>query len=193
MGFLDGLLGRRRPAKPNLDALFSVPNAAITLQVASDLLPTGKGAVAFRPVEGRAFADIEADIRALLDADGGPPVEVVSDGFGYTWIVVSTDPPDVGAVVTDVHAVNATLADHGFGPQLLCSLIPFRGPDGHTVALVYLFKRGTFYPFAPREGEQRDSITELQIRDLLQGELPWDADTSRWFALWGAPGLDEGS
>ena len=41
MGFLDGLLGRRKPVKPNLDALFSVPNAAITLQVSSDLLPTG--------------------------------------------------------------------------------------------------------------------------------------------------------
>lgn len=189
MGFLDGLLGRRKPARPNLDALFAVPTAAVTLQVSLDFLPTGQGAVAFRAAEGRAFADIEAEVRELLDADGGPPVKVVSDHFGYTWIVVTTEPPDVSAVVTDLHAVNATLADHGFGPQLLCSIVPFRDPRGVTLALIYLYKRGTFYPFVPAAGEQRDSVTELQVRDLLRGELPWEADLARWFPVWDAPGL----
>jgi hypothetical protein len=189
MGFLDGVLGRRKPVRPNLDSLFAVPAAAITLQVSLDLLPTGRGAVAFRAAEGRAFADVEAEVRALLDADGGPPVEVHVDTYGYTWVVVITDPPDVGSVVTDIHAVNATLVDHGFGPQLLCSLIPFRGPSGVDLALVYLYKRGTFYPFAPKAGEQRDNVLELQVRDLVAGELPWESDLSRWFPVWGAPGL----
>ena len=109
MGFLDGLLGRKKPTRPNLDALFAIPAAAVTLQVSMDFLSTGQGAVAFRSVEGRAFADIEAEVRALLDADGGPPVKVVQAHYGYTWIVVTTDPPDVGSVVTDLHAVNACL------------------------------------------------------------------------------------
>ena len=148
MGFMDGLRGRRKPVRPNLDSLFAIPSAAITLQVSLDYLSTGEGAVAFRPAEGRAFADVEAEIRALLDADEGPPIRVVSDHFGYTWIVVTTDPPDVGAVVTDLHAVNVTLSDHGFGPQLLCSLVPFQDPRGTRMALIYLYKRGTFYPCA---------------------------------------------
>ncbi|MEY4169593.1 MAG: hypothetical protein RLZ94_666, partial [Actinomycetota bacterium] len=25
--------------------------------------------------------------------------------------------------------------------------------------------------------------------DLLQGELPWEMDLSRWFPVWDAPGL----
>ena len=29
MGFLDGLMGRRKPARPNLDALFAIPSAAV--------------------------------------------------------------------------------------------------------------------------------------------------------------------
>ena len=189
MGVLDGLFGRRKARGPNLDALFAVPTAAITLQVSLDLVPTGQGAVAFRAAEGRAFADIEAEVRALLDADGGPPIKVVQDHFGYTWLVVDTDPPDVSAVVTDLHAVNITLAEHGFGPQLLCTLVPFRDPAGRMVALVYLFKRGTFYPFAPEAEERRDSVTELRVRDLVQGELPWEADLSRWFPVWDAPGM----
>jgi hypothetical protein len=56
---------------------------------------------------------------------------------------------------------------------------------------VYLFKAGTFYPFAPLPGadQQRDNVLELQVRDLLQGELPMEKDLSRWFAVWDAPGL----
>lgn len=197
MGLFDAIRGRREPARPNLDALFALPSAAIALQVGLDLVPTGRGAVAFRAPEGRAFADVEDDVRRLLDADGGPPIEIVADQFGYTWLVVTTQPPDLPSAVTDVHAVNTALVDSGFGPQLLCSHASFHGPDDRTVALVYLYKRGTFYPFAPvptRDADpqaagQRDNVLELRVRDLLTGELPMETDLSRWFAIWGAPGF----
>jgi hypothetical protein len=191
MGFLDAVLGRRKPARPNLDSLFALPSAAITVQAALDFVPTGRAAVAFRSPEGRAFADVEAEVRALLDADGGPPVEVSEDGFGFDWVVIRTDPADLGAAVIDAHAVNTSLVEGGFGPQLLCSLVSFRGPQDEPLALVYLYKAGTFYPFAPKPGgeQQRDNVRELQVRDLLTGELPIEADLGRWFAVWDAPGL----
>lgn len=193
MGFLDSILGRSQPAKPNLDALFALPSAAISLQVSLDMQPTGRGSVAFRAPEGRAFADVEQDVRQLLDADGGPPIQTSADEFGFTWLVVATDPVDLSAAVTDVHAVNSSLVDAGFGPQLLCSLISFRDPAGQPFAMVYLFKRGTFYPFAPSgttpADQQRDNVLELRVRDLLAGELPIESDMTRWFPVWGAPGL----
>ncbi len=94
-------------------------------------------------------------------------------------------------MVTDLHAVNSSLVDAGFGPQLLCSLVSFRDPDDRALALVYLYKRGTFYPFAPEPGaaERRDNVMEMLVRDKVVRELPIEADTSRWFAVWGAPGL----
>jgi hypothetical protein len=191
VGFLDGVLGRRKRAPADLDTLFAVPAAALTLQAALDLVPTGRGAVAFRAPEGRAFADLAAEVRALLDADGGPPVRVEEDGFGYTWVVVTTQPPDVPGVVTDLHAVNVSLQDAGFGPQLLCSLLSFAGPDDRHLGLVYLYKQGTFYPFAPvaGDGQRRDNVFELQVRDALGADLPVEPDLARWFAVWGAPGL----
>ncbi len=189
MGFLDAVLGRKKAVRPDLDALFALPNAAISLQVSLDMLPTGRGSVAFRAPEGRAFADVEAEVRRLLDAGGGPPVELAADEFGFTWLVVQTDPVDLPTVVTDLHAVNTSLVDAGFGPQLLCSQVSFRDPDDRTLAMVYLYKRGTFYPFVPVADQQRDNVLELRVRDVLAHELPWEADLTRWFAIWGAPGL----
>ena len=104
---------------------------------------------------------------------------------------VDDDPDDVEGLVTDLHAVNTTLESHGFGPGLLCSLLPFTDGAGRTVGVLYLYKQGTFYPFAPspQGGKQRDTLLAIQLRDLLAGELPVEAERSRWLAVWGAPGL----
>ena len=69
MGFLDALLGRTKPVAPNLDALFALPGASMTLQAACDINPTGTGSVCFRAAEGKAFSDIEKDVRDLRQAE----------------------------------------------------------------------------------------------------------------------------
>ena len=192
MGFLDVIRGRKEPARPNLDALFALPSAVITLDIDLGLTPTGTGSVCFRAPEGKAFADLEAEVRELLDADGGPAVEASADEFGFDWFTIRTEPADISTAVTDIHAVNTSLVHAGFGPQLLCSLFPFADNEGNIGALIYLYKRGTFYPFVPKPNTQdksRNNILELQIRDKLVGELPMELDTTRWFALWDAPGI----
>ena len=192
MGFLDTLLGRTKPVQPNLDKLFSLPSAAITLEAAAGLVPTGAASVCFRAAEGKAFADIENEVRELLAMGAGadvPRVEVSTDSYGFTWLLIRRPADQVEALVTDVHAVNSSLADAGFGPQLLCSLVGFTSPAGARLAIVYLYKRGSFYPFAPRAGETRDSALELQVRGAIEGDLPIEPDLSRWFPVWGAPGL----
>ncbi len=189
MGWLDVLLGRSKPAKPDLDALFALPSAAVTLQAATGFEPTGVGSVCFRSAEGGAFATLEKDIRALLDADEGPAVEQSRDSYGYTWLVVRRPAEDVGGLVTDLHAVNSSLESAGFGPSLLCSMVTFAGSGGRRLAIVYLYKQGTFYPFAPTGGQRRDNPLELQVRGALAGELKIESDLGRWFPLWGAPGL----
>ena len=189
MGLLDSLFGRTKPVQPDLDQLFAVPDAALTLESAAGLHPTGLGSVCFRAAEGGAFSAMQADIQQLLDADGGPAVEKSTDSYGYTWLLCRHDPTEVSDLVTELHAVNSTLQDNGFGPQLLCSLIGFRDDAGRRLGLVYLYKRGTFYPFAPLDGAKRDTALELQVRSMLADDLKVEADLGRWFPVWGAPGL----
>lgn len=189
MSFWDSILGRRKPVQANLDALFGLPSAAITLQTSMDFTPTGLGSVCYREAEGAAFAQTQTDVVSLLDSGGGPKVERSTDEYGYTWIVSHQDPPDVAELVTNLHAVNTSLEAQGFGPGLLCSLVAFTDPTGRRLGLVYLYKQGTFYPFAPKDGQQRDNLLEIQVHDLLANELPVEPQLSRWMPVWGAPGL----
>ncbi|MGW4701963.1 PspA-associated protein PspAB [Streptomyces sp. NPDC004285] len=236
MGLLDSILGRSRPVRPDLDRLFGLPAAALTLQAGTGFVPAGAGSVCFAAVEGGAFARLKADVRDLLDVEvvagsdrgggegrgagaGAYPVTYTSDAYGYTWLTVRRPAEDLITLVNDLHAVNALLEEAGFGPNLLCSLTAFRAPeagartnaeteggpaegawadepgaDGHRardLALVYLYKRGTFYPFAPRadRAETRDNTLEVQVRGLLAGDLAMEPDMERWFPVWGAPGL----
>jgi len=193
VGFLDTLLGRTKPVQPKLDDLFALPSAAVTLEAGAGFTPTGSGSVCFRPVEGRSFADVQKDVTDLLDmsagADGALPVEVSKDDYGFTWVVASRMSSEIDALVTDLHAVNSALVDNGFGPQLLCTLVAFRDAEERRLALIYLFKRGTFYPFAPLAGEKRDNALELQVKGAIGPDLKWEQDLGRWFPVWGAPGL----
>jgi hypothetical protein len=192
VGLLDVLFGRSKPVRPDLDRLFALPSAAITLQAAAGLAPTGAGSVCFASIEGGAFTRIRQEVEALLGADserGGGTVEFSQDDYGYSWLLSRRAPDELPSLVNDLHAVNATLRDSGFGPQLLCSLVAFRASGRQPLALVYLYKRGTFYPFAPLPGQKRDNPLELQVRAALQDDLNIEPDLSRWFPLWGAPGL----
>ena len=189
MGIWSALSGRTKPKQANLDALFSLPAAAVTLQTAAGFQPTGVGSVCYRAAEGAAFAQAQNDVVELLDNDDDPDVERSTDSFGFTWLLARQSPDDLSALVTDLHTVNTSLEAQGFGPSLLCSLVAFEDAAGRRLGLVYLYKQGTFYPFSPQGPSQRDSLLEIQIRDLVKLDLPIEPDVSRWMPLWGAPGL----
>lgn len=137
MGLFDTLLGRTKPVRANLDALFNLPNAAITLQVSAGLVPTGRAGVCFKPPAGQPFAEMQAELEQLLatpDDPGpgagaagtpAPPTVVrhVGDKFGYRWIVVEAG--TVEDLVTRVHMVHSSLQDAGWSTQLLCSVFGF--------------------------------------------------------------------
>lgn len=189
MGFWSSILGKSKPAEANLDALFSVPQASLTLQAGGGFQPTGGGAVCYRASEGAAFGTAQSDVVELLDADAGPDVVRSEDSYGFTWLFCQQQPDDLSALVTDLHAINTSLQDNGFGTALLCSLVNFTDPAGKPLAIVYLYKQGTFYPFAPRGANKRDNGVELQVRGLIEDDVPLEKDLQRWLGVWGAPGL----
>ena len=129
MGLLDTILGRTKPVKPNLDALFALPSAAIDaggLDRAEADRQSARSASS-RP-KAAAFAGLREQIDELLKADNDKYDET-KDSFGFSWITRTGSPDDMSDLVTDLHAVNASLADAGFGPALLCTLVVFQRRD----------------------------------------------------------------
>jgi len=208
MGLLDTLLGRTKPVQSNLDALFALPSASITLQSAAGMSCSGHAGVCFKPPSGQGFEEMQAEVVKLLSMDGTGGLRKAEDSYGYHWLVV--EDPDIEALVTQIHLVNSSLSDAGWGPQLLCSVFGLAtlpttdppseadpGPTSITVGpgyvvpstafLVYLFKRGTFYPFVPTGTEKRDIEEELKLKSLVTDDLVVEADLDRWFPLWDLP------
>src|SRR6476660_1333417 len=109
MGLWDVLRGQTRLRPANLDALFALPSAAMTLEAALGLHATGVGSVCFRAAEGQASALTQQDAADLVGTDGGPATTSRVDEYGYTWLTIRTDPPDMSGLVTDLHAVNTSL------------------------------------------------------------------------------------
>ncbi len=189
MGLRDALFGRTKQVAPNLDNLFALPQAAITLQAELDLVSSGHAGLCFKAGSGEGTLTTDADIKELLNFDESTNTVTLSkDNLGFQWLLV-TD-PDLESLVTRIHAADSSMVDHGLGPRLLCAVfgfVPATPPGEGDLRLVYLMKQGTFYPFAPTGHEQRNNELELRVRSFLSTDLPMEADLSRWMALWDVP------
>ncbi|MBJ7329106.1 MAG: hypothetical protein JHC95_04355 [Solirubrobacteraceae bacterium] len=188
MGFLDGLLGRKKMVGPAPDRLFALTTAYVTLEIGHQITTTGKGAIVFQPIDNADFDGIAAEMEELVRGTGeetGTTITTTEDSFGYRWMVFSD--PDVEDLVVAVNTVNDGLQVGGYGERVLCAVFSFKDGRGRPLHLIYNVKRGKWYPFAPAGENQRDSQREMQIKAILDGELPVEPELERWFPLWGVP------
>ena len=187
MGLLDILRGQRAPKRADLDRLFAIGGAAMTLDAGLGFTPTGRAGVCFKPIEAGEFERLVRDVGELLaatSAEAGTTVSRHEDEYGFAWVVI--DDPDLEDLVTTTHVVSQSMEERGFSERLLCAVFGFTGEDG-PVDLVYAYKRGTFYPFAPRDGKRRDNALELRLQAALAAELPIEPELERWYPVWDAP------
>jgi len=187
MGFWDAMLGRTRVKPPRVDALFRLSPALVTLQTTFRADRTGYAGVCFRPREDAAFTGTEKEITDLLRInDFGTQFWLRQDPFGYTWVALYDR--DMEDLVTLVHMASSVLIDNGYGEQILCAAFEFEA-GRQTVYLIYNYKHGNFYPFAPvdQSGQTRDTALELRLKAQLKEELPVEPKLEEWYPLWGIP------
>ncbi len=188
MSWLDAVLGRTKPVKSNLDQLFGLSTAEITLNTQLDLTPTGFAAISFRPVSSGEFSRLQQEIEELLKAstrDAPLDWKTTTDSYGYQWVVVHSS--DFSNVVTTIHMISQELQESSFGEQLLASVFQFKSPSGQSVFWVYNYKRGAFYPFVPTGGENRDTALEMRLSGIMKRELKLEDDQAWWYPIWGIP------
>ena len=171
-----------READP--EDLFGMSTAYLTMEADLGFVPTGDEALCFADVDSTAFREARGQVEAVLElgeAETGTTADFIEDSHGYHWVVLhDTEFEDF---VTSVHFAADTLIEEGFGSRLLAALFAFER-DGTTAYWVYSFRRGSYYPFVPTSGRERDQKTEFKLESVLDGELSVEDDTAYWYPLW---------
>jgi len=179
------LFGKAKPVKPNLEYLLAVSKSFDVLRDELQLVSSGVAGICFKSLTTDGVVHTDEELVAMLKIN---PTALSTDELGFKWIVEGNTDPD--ALVTQLHKSASVLDENGIGSNMLCAVFAFKplNPPGQgTLRMVYLFKRGTYYPFSPTGEDTRDNEFELRVQSFLGGALPLEQDLSKWMPLWGLP------
>ncbi|HEX6970917.1 MAG TPA: hypothetical protein VF234_01710 [Limnochordia bacterium] len=193
MGLLDALFGRTRLAKSKPEGLFALVTAQVSLESELGWVSAQRAGLCVKPVTSGEYAAAEEELRELVAAaaaDFGSDLRVETDSFHFRWLVLHDR--ELEDLVNLIHIAGQTLAEKGYGDQLLSALFRFHRTrqEDSPGYWVYHYKRGRFYPFVPRPGpvaKARDNGAELRAAAVMRREMPIEPDQSRWFAVWDSP------
>lgn len=191
MGLFDSLrsaLGLRAEADATRAAdpedLFGMSTAYLTMEADLGFDSAGEAALCFSSVDSTDFAETLNDVEAILEAGGeetGTVFRRYADDHGYHWVVLEDDDPE--DLVTSIHFAADEFIEQGYGSRLLAAVFGFRKDDSRAY-WIYSFRRGKYYPFAPKRGHERDSNLEFKLETVLDGELGVEEDKQFWYPLW---------
>jgi hypothetical protein len=182
---------RHSPRSIGLDNMDCLTLAAQMIETELGFVSSGTGSICYRSTDDRTFPHAQNSARDVLTHYGADPksAEIRDDDFGFSWLIAQRPQPRHSPLVADLRTACKVFADNRLGAQLLCAMVVLEGPGRTQIALVYLFKRGTVYPFAPLAPQTRDNRLELVVKNLIEGRVPVEADQTRWFPIWDAPGM----
>lgn len=199
--FMDAILGTSKLPKAKSEKLFAISTASITLETSLGLKPSGSAGICFRPIDASAYESARKDIQELLEyssKETETEFRLEKDEFNFLWAIFKD--PDFEDLVANINLVRQTLEEQGFGEQILCAIFRFdsepelestenTGKAGRIkiVYWIYNFKQGTYYPFVPLSGKERDSPFEFRLRADMEREMPVEKNVEKWYPLWGIP------
>ena len=191
MSLRDILTGRHEVKGPAPDRLFAIATAYVSLSAEQGIVSTGRAAIVFQALQTADFQSALGETEELVGATGGESGTKVSsseDEFGYRWMVFENGGEEaVEDLAVGINAVSGSIEAAGHGERLLCAAFAFRDSQSRPLYLIYSYKRGTWYPFAPSGDKERATERELQMKAKIGAELPIEPELERWFPLWGIP------
>lgn len=164
------------------DPLFALASAGPDLE-AVGLTASPTAAFCYRPVDETTFDDAKAEAHQVVELfakEHDMTVAESVDSYGFAWLVARGGGLDDR--LTTLYGFAHTLSERGFDDALLALAVPISDQHGRAGQLVFNFKRGKFYPFAPL-AQGRDNAWELHLAALLKPHLPIEPELERWYPL----------
>ena len=192
MGLFDtirAVLGTSAEADATRDAdpedLFGMSTAYVTMEADLGYASVEAAALCFSGVDSTDFEATVGDVEAILGAgeeETGTAFDVREDSHGWEWVVLRDDDPE--DLVTSIHFAADEFIERGYGSRLLAAVFGFESDGGDRAYWIYSFRRGAYYPFAPRRGKERANDVEFKLQSVLDGELDLEDDESYWYPMW---------
>ena len=185
MGFRDRFFGRTAQRPPSTDNLAQIETAAPTFLSELDLLPSGQAGICLKPAPAPNGSGGDS-LEASIDIPAG--FQSAIDDLGFTWLIATNE--NFGELVQRVGALCEQVIQGESANRLLCvvfGFVPRVLPGEGAVRMVFLPRRGTWYPFAPTSGSDRNSELELRTKSLVRCSLQIESDFAHWQALWDLP------
>ncbi|MHB1980757.1 MAG: PspA-associated protein PspAB [Sulfobacillus sp.] len=181
------MFGRMRLKGTQSDPLFALASAGPDLEaVGLSVSPTAT--FCYRPIDEPTFDDAKSEARQVVEmfaAEHAMTISESADSYGFAWLITHGGALDDR--LTTLYSFSHTLSEHGFDDAPLALTVPISDSHGRAGHLVFNFKRGKFYPFAPL-AQGRDNAWEMHLAALLKPHLPMEAELERWYPLTDIPG-----
>lgn len=193
MGFFDALFGRTRPTPGKSDQLFELTTASLDIETTLFSTFSKRTALVLRSVDNAAYEAVSRDLSDVLKIGGKDlPVTAKShmDSMGFHWTVLEGD--QIDDVINALHLTADLVREAGYSDSLLAAMFGFDHSDperrhDYRWYLIYSYRRGLFYPFVPKGGQDRDYPREFRLAESLKNWLQVEKDPERWYALWNPP------
>ena len=190
MGLLGALFGRRKPSPVSwADSLGAMGAITQRLEQEFDTFTTGQAALIVQPDSSSPEGIVPQIESALSGHDSLMAVHrrVQPDNEGHAWVVVDSE--RLAGLADAVLRTAEALQERGLGERLLAAVFPFTWQERRLYWICHLTS-GRYTPFvamANNDERLRDYPVEVRMEAALQGELPTERDTSRWYPIWGMP------
>ncbi len=178
----------RREAQTDLIEELGVaePELASELGITS----ANRSAIVFKPLETQEYLFVIDAIEQKLSYDprgASAKLERRSDKFGYRWYMFKSG--NISDLIGSVTLVGEELAGAKLADQLLAAVFPFKSKDRRVVNLIFNYQNGGFYPFCPKdiENKERDTEYELELKPKLEDSIALDEKMANWYPMWDMP------
>lgn len=142
------------------------------------------GGLAFSDIDDQEFDKALDEVKGVIrSSDDTQDAELdIKDIHGTQWIVVNDE--DIESLVANLQFGASAMESVEYSSRLLAAVLPFKNDNDDYIYVIYSFRRGSFYPFAPKSLDERDSKIERRLSTILEDEIDVEDDRSYWYPLW---------
>lgn len=171
-----------KKADPN--DLIALSRVSLAIETEMNYEPARTAALAFSDIDSTDFDKALDEVKGVIqNSDDTQDANLdIEDIHGTQWIVVQDE--SIESLVANLQYGASAMESVKYSSRLLAAVLPFENEENNKIYVIYSFRRGKFYPFAPEGLNDRNSKIERRLSTILEDEIDVEQDKNYWYPLW---------